>query len=63
MNRESFISVRLNASERQLATAVADRLERNGSDLVRYLLRKEARELGVMPTAPKENQHEVRQAT
>ena len=62
MNRVSFLNVRLNASERQLAIAVADRLERNGSDLVRYLLREKARELGVMPAAQKERQHEV-QAT
>jgi hypothetical protein len=50
MNRDTFLNVRLNESERQMATAVAERLERNGSDLVRYLLRKEARELGIMPT-------------
>jgi hypothetical protein len=50
MNRNTFLNVRLNANERQLAEAVAGRLERNGSDLVRYLLRKEARELGITPT-------------
>jgi hypothetical protein len=48
--RDAFLNVRLNASERQLATVVSERLERNGSDLVRYLLRKEARELGIAPT-------------
>jgi antitoxin component of RelBE/YafQ-DinJ toxin-antitoxin module len=63
MIRDTFLNVRLNASERQLATAVADRLERNGSDLVRYLLRKEARELGVIPAAPKEDRHVAQSAT
>lgn len=50
MIRDSFLNVRLNANERQLAEAVAERLERNGSDLVRLLLREKARQLGIIPT-------------
>jgi antitoxin component of RelBE/YafQ-DinJ toxin-antitoxin module len=62
MIRDTFLNVRLNANERQLAEVVAERLERNGSDLVRYLLRKEARALGIVPAAPKEDRP-VAQAT
>jgi len=50
MNRDTFLNVRLNANERQVAEAVAERLERNGSDLVRLLLREKARQLGIIPT-------------
>jgi antitoxin component of RelBE/YafQ-DinJ toxin-antitoxin module len=50
MIRDSFLNVRLNANERRLADSVAERLERNGSDLVRLLLREKARELGIVPT-------------
>jgi hypothetical protein len=50
MIRDTFLNVRLNPSERQLATAVAERLERNGSDLVRLLIREKARQLGIVPT-------------
>jgi antitoxin component of RelBE/YafQ-DinJ toxin-antitoxin module len=62
MNRNTFLNVRLNDNERQLAAAVAERLERNGSDLVRYLLRREAERLGVMSPVLKEDRH-VAQAT
>lgn len=55
MIRDTFLNVRLNANERQLAEVVAGRLERNGSDLVRYLLREKAREMGILPAAPKED--------
>jgi antitoxin component of RelBE/YafQ-DinJ toxin-antitoxin module len=55
MIRNSFLNVRLNANERQLAEAVAERLERNGSDLVRLLLREKARQLGIVPTTPKDD--------
>jgi hypothetical protein len=59
MIRDTFLNVRLNINERQLAEAVAERLERNGSDLVRYLLRKEARELGLISTQEKRRPVEV----
>jgi hypothetical protein len=62
MIRDTSLNVRLTANERQLAEAVAERLERNGSDLVRYLLRKEARALGVMPDASPEKDRHVAQA-
>jgi len=63
MIRDTFLTIRTNADERQLAAAVAERLERNESDLVRYLLRKEAREMGLMPAAPKEDRHVAQPAT
>ena len=55
MIRNTFLNVRLTASERQLAEAVAERLERNESDTVRLLLREKARALGLVPAAPKED--------
>jgi hypothetical protein len=55
MIRDAALNVRVTASERQIAEAVATRLERTESDLVRYLLRKEARELGIVPAAPKDD--------
>ena len=62
MVRDTFLNVRLNEAERQVAVAVSERLERNGSDLVRYLLRKEARALGLLPT-PKEDRPMAQAAT
>lgn len=62
MVRDTFLNVRLNEAERQVAVAVSERLERNGSDLVRYLLRKEARALGLLP-APKEDRPMAQAAT
>jgi antitoxin component of RelBE/YafQ-DinJ toxin-antitoxin module len=63
MIRDTFLNVRLNANERQLAAAVAERLERNESDTVRLLLRERAREMGILPTAPKEDRHVANVAT
>jgi antitoxin component of RelBE/YafQ-DinJ toxin-antitoxin module len=50
MIRNAALNVRLNANERQLAEAVAERLERTESDMVRLLLREKARQLGIIPT-------------
>jgi antitoxin component of RelBE/YafQ-DinJ toxin-antitoxin module len=50
MIRNAALNVRLNANERQLAEAVAERLERTESDMVRLLLREKARQLGITPT-------------
>jgi hypothetical protein len=55
MVRETLFTVRVNPAERQLITAVAQRLDRNESDAVRHLFREKARELGVLPTTPKED--------
>jgi hypothetical protein len=55
MNRVDNFTLRMNSDERQLITVVAQRLERTESDTVRYLLREKARELGVMPAAPKDD--------
>jgi len=49
MIRNAALNVRLNANERQLAEAVAERLERTESDMVRLLLREKARQLGILP--------------
>jgi antitoxin component of RelBE/YafQ-DinJ toxin-antitoxin module len=63
MIRNTFLNVRLNASERQLAEAVAERMERNESDTVRLLLREKAREMGILPAAPKEDRPVANVAT
>jgi hypothetical protein len=56
MNRISSLSFRLSLRERQLITVVAQRLERTESDTMRYLVREKAREIGILPAAPKEDQ-------
>jgi hypothetical protein len=62
MNRVDNFTLRMNSDERQLITVVAQRLERTESDTVRFLLREKARELGVMPPAPKEDRSAVQAA-
>lgn len=47
MSRYSCFTLRVNTAERELITAVAQRLERSESDTVRLLVREKARELGV----------------
>ncbi len=59
MSRNDNFTLRMNATERQLIAAVAKHLDRTESDTVRHLLRKEARELGIVPAAPKEDRHVV----
>lgn len=63
MNRDDTFTFRTNAIERELITAVAQRLERNQGDAMRYLLREKARELGVIPAAPKDDRHVAQPAT
>ena len=62
MIRDSFLTIRTNMVERQLAADLAERLERNGSDLVRLLLREKAREMGILPATPKEEPSAVQAA-
>jgi len=50
MIRNAALNVRVTTNERQLAEAVAERLERTESDMVRLLVREKARELGIMPS-------------
>ena len=57
MIRNAALNVRLNANERQIAEAVAERLERTESDMVRLLLREKARELGIAPTNEQRQSH------
>jgi antitoxin component of RelBE/YafQ-DinJ toxin-antitoxin module len=56
MNRNAALNVRVTTAERQLAEAVAERLERTESDMVRLLLREKARELGIIPAAKEQRQ-------
>jgi antitoxin component of RelBE/YafQ-DinJ toxin-antitoxin module len=58
MVRDSFLTIRTNTVERELAAAVAERLERTESDTVRLLLREKARELGLVPSANDKRQLE-----
>ena len=62
MNRVDNFTLRMNSDERQLITVVAQRLERTESDTVRYLLREKAREIGILPAAPKEDRSAVQTA-
>jgi antitoxin component of RelBE/YafQ-DinJ toxin-antitoxin module len=50
MIRNAALNVRVTTNERQLAEAVAERLERTESDMVRLLVRREAERLGITPT-------------
>lgn len=50
MIRNAALNVRVTLPERQLAEAVAERLERTESDMVRLLVREKARQLGIIPT-------------
>jgi antitoxin component of RelBE/YafQ-DinJ toxin-antitoxin module len=52
MARENFLVIRMDATERQLAEAVAIRLGRTESSLVRQLVNEKARRLGI-PTEPR----------
>lgn len=58
MAREIFMVVRLNATERQRAEAVATRMGQTESSLVRQLIDEKARRLGMIPSeARKEAVH------
>ncbi len=58
--RESLLTVRANANERELIAAVAQRLERSEADTVRLLLRREAERLGISATnEQRQSQHET----
>ena len=48
--RPYVLGFRANDQERQLITAMAQRLERSESDTIRLVLREKARELGIAPT-------------
>lgn len=63
MDRADFFAMRVSVAERQLIAAVARKLERNESDTMRLLVREKARELGVMPAAPKDDRHVAQAAT
>jgi len=47
MNHTDNFTFRMSSTDRQLIAAVAQQLERTESDAMRFLLRKQARELGV----------------
>jgi len=48
--RPYVLGFRANDQERQLITAMAQRLERSESDTIRLVLRERAREMGIMPS-------------
>jgi hypothetical protein len=50
MNRVDNFTLRVNATERELIAAVAQKLERGESDTLRLLVRREAQRLGIAPT-------------
>jgi len=62
MARYDTFKLRVNETERQLITVVAQRLDRNESDTVRFLLREKARELGVTQITTKDGR-QVAQST
>jgi predicted DNA-binding protein len=53
MAREIFTIVRMNATERQRAEAVATRLGQTQSALIRGLIDEKARRLGMIPSEPR----------
>ncbi len=52
MPRQDTFTFRVNADERQLIAALADRLQRSQSDAVRLLIREAAHELLDKPNIP-----------
>jgi antitoxin component of RelBE/YafQ-DinJ toxin-antitoxin module len=58
MAREIFMVVRMDATERQRAEAVATRMGRTESALVRQLIDEKARRLGI-PTEPRKEAREL----
>jgi antitoxin component of RelBE/YafQ-DinJ toxin-antitoxin module len=53
MAREIIMTFRLDQTERQQAEAVAVRMGRSESALIRMLLNEKARRLGIAPTEPR----------
>jgi hypothetical protein len=62
MIRDDTFKLRVNTTERELIAAVAQRLDRNESDAVRLLVKERAREMGILPGAPKEDRPAVQTA-
>lgn len=54
MTRPEIFAMRVSAEERQMIERLAQREERAPSDVMRRLVRREARALGLLP-APKED--------
>ena len=57
--RPEVFAMRVTPEERQLIVRFAEHEERTPSDAARRILLAKIRELGIMPTAPKDNQHEA----
>jgi len=57
MAREIFMVVRMDATERKLAEAVATRMGRTESSLIRKLIDEKARRLGIPTETRKEAVH------
>ena len=60
--REDRFTFLCNSDERRLITALAKRLQRTQSDVVRWLVREAARELGVISGTPEYDQERVSRA-
>lgn len=52
MCRKKLFTVRVNAEDRAILRVLATRLERQESDLIRWLIREKARELGLISDVP-----------
>lgn len=63
MNRVDNFTLRVNTTERELITAVAQQLDRTESDTMRLLVREKARQLGLVPATPKDDRHVAQAAT
>lgn len=50
MSDTSMMAFRIGAQERQYLKALAEQLERNESDALRFIIRKQAREHGIAPS-------------
>lgn len=63
MAREDIFAMRVSPEERKLIEHLAAHEERTPSDTVRRILRDRARQLGLVPAAPKEDRHVANVAT
>ena len=57
MLRPEVFALWVSPEERQMIEQLAKREERTPSDAVRRIVREKAREMGLLPTAPKEDRH------
>lgn len=63
VTRPDMFTIRVTPEERQLIDGIAAREERTPSDAVRRILLAKAREMGITPSAPKDERHEAQRIT